>query len=69
MRGPQVVVDRFADWEARAGESEVQALIRGAIRRGEIRVRPTSEGAIRIIPTPEAWSTMDQEIGIPRLEG
>jgi hypothetical protein len=68
MRRPQVVADRFADWEARAGEPEIQALIRGAIRRGEIRVRPTPEGAIRIIPTREAWSTMEQETGIPSLE-
>jgi hypothetical protein len=69
MRGPQVGADQFADWEARAGEPEIQALIRGASRRGEIRVRPTSQGGIRIIPNREAWSTLDHETGIARLEG
>lgn len=70
MRGLlQVAAERLADWEARAEEPEIQDLIRGAIRRGGIRVRPTPEGRIRIIPIREARAAMEHETGMGGLGG
>jgi hypothetical protein len=44
-------VTRWADLEARADLPEVQAIIRGEIARGTIRVSAAPGGGIRIIPT------------------
>jgi hypothetical protein len=42
--------ERWAVLEGRADEPEVQARIRDAIRRGDVRVAPRPGGGIRIIP-------------------
>jgi hypothetical protein len=42
--------ERWKVLEARADQPEVQARIREAIRRGEIRVAPRRGGGIRITP-------------------
>jgi hypothetical protein len=48
--GPQDGAARYAAWEERADEPEVQELIREAIRRGEVRAVPGPHGGVRIIP-------------------
>ena len=46
----------WRDLESHAHLPEVQELIRLEIQKGTIRVRPTSDGSIRIVPVrpPEA---------------
>lgn len=64
MSGLLVAAARFADWEARADEPEIQELIRESIGRGEIRVRLSPEGRTRIITTREARAAMERETGM-----
>jgi hypothetical protein len=51
--GPQVGAARYAAWEGRSHEPEVQELIREAIRGGEVRVVPGPRGGGRVIPQGE----------------
>ena len=45
------VADGWSALEAQAHLSEVQEIIRREIARGTIRVHPTPDGRLRIVPT------------------